>query len=194
MIGAVDTLTTPRARRAPAILDAIILIVALAVAMAIARAFLATPIPFYAQPKTSQRTAYVATGLASRFLGPTMVGLLVVRLRQPRPSRRRLSRQPGGAACAAATAALGAGGLVALSLTLFRSIPISSRDEQLWPIVEAGVGPAVAAAWVVLLVTGRWRSERSWIDRAGRVCGASSIGLVIFQAFHGWLVPWLPAL
>jgi hypothetical protein len=26
-------------------------------------------------------------------------------------------------------------------------------------------------SWITLALTGRWRSERSWIDRAGRLIG-----------------------
>lgn len=33
------------------------------------------------------------------------------------------------------------------------------------------IGLAVACGWMLLLVSGRWRPERSWIDRAGRVLG-----------------------
>ena len=35
----------------------------------------------------------------------------------------------------------------------------------------ATIGVAVASSWIVLLASGRWRPERSWIDRAGRVLG-----------------------
>jgi hypothetical protein len=35
----------------------------------------------------------------------------------------------------------------------------------------AMIGVAVGSGWMLLLVSGRWRPERSWIDRAGRVLG-----------------------
>lgn len=35
----------------------------------------------------------------------------------------------------------------------------------------ATIGAAVAASWTFLFVSGEWRPERSWIDRAGRVLG-----------------------
>lgn len=38
-------------------------------------------------------------------------------------------------------------------------------------------GPAVAAVWVVLAVAGRWRPERSWIDRLGRLLGVLWIAI-----------------
>jgi hypothetical protein len=33
------------------------------------------------------------------------------------------------------------------------------------------VGAAVIATWVILAVSGHWHSERSWIDRTGRMIG-----------------------
>lgn len=44
-------------------------------------------------------------------------------------------------------------------------------------------GPAVAAAWTVLAVSGRWRPERSWIDRLGRVLGWSWILISLLAMF-----------
>jgi hypothetical protein len=36
----------------------------------------------------------------------------------------------------------------------------------------ATIGMAVASSWILLLMTGLWRPERSWIDRAGRALGS----------------------
>lgn len=41
--------------------------------------------------------------------------------------------------------------------------------------VSAPAGMAVAVAWLGLAASGRWRSERSWIDRLGRGLGATWI-------------------
>jgi hypothetical protein len=43
-------------------------------------------------------------------------------------------------------------------------------------------GLAVAAVWLVLALSGRWRPERSWIDRLGRVLGATWIVISILAA------------
>jgi hypothetical protein len=32
-------------------------------------------------------------------------------------------------------------------------------------------GISIAAVWLVLCLAGRWRAERSWIDRLGRILG-----------------------
>jgi hypothetical protein len=121
-------------------------------------------------------------GLLPRYVTLGMAALLAIGLHQPHVNRRRLSRQPGLVACAAASAASLAGGLIALSQNLFRERPVPEFDAHDWPIMEARIGPAVLAAWVVLLVSGRWRSESNWIDRAGRVFGAFWILL--------WLIRW----
>jgi hypothetical protein len=44
-------------------------------------------------------------------------------------------------------------------------------------------GPAVAAVWLVLALSGRWRPERSWIDRLGRFLGVTWIVISILAAF-----------
>ena len=43
------------------------------------------------------------------------------------------------------------------------------------PTFGTPCGYAVAAAWLALAVAGRWRPERSWIDRLGRVLGVAWI-------------------
>jgi hypothetical protein len=44
-------------------------------------------------------------------------------------------------------------------------------------------GPAVAAVWLVLALSGRWRPERSWIDRPGRLLGATWILISVLATF-----------
>jgi hypothetical protein len=39
----------------------------------------------------------------------------------------------------------------------------------------AMIGLSVGTGWMLLLISGRWRPEPSWIDRAGRVLGWFSI-------------------
>ena len=57
-------------------------------------------------------------GLVPRYIALSMVCLLAMRLRRPRPNLRSLSRQPGAVACAAAAAAMAAGGIIVLTLLL----------------------------------------------------------------------------
>ena len=44
-------------------------------------------------------------------------------------------------------------------------------------------GPAVAAVWTVLALSGRWRPEGSWIDRLGRLLGATWILISLLAAY-----------
>lgn len=117
-------------------------------------------------------------GLALLFLS---VALFLIRLRPPRPSRRRLWRQPGFAAAAAVLLGVA---IKALSvIVLNQAVPgrsIRTLDEILRGS-SAYCGPAVAGAWFALIVTRRWRAEPGGIDRLGRVLGAC------------WLVEFLVA-
>ena len=126
-------------------------------------------------------------GLAPRYIALSMVCLLAMRLRRPRPNLRSLSRQPGAVACAAAAAAMAAGGIIVLTLLLRVDESNFLQDhpeaEHPWQIVVLRISVAVPAAWFILAWSGRWRSEPSWIDRTGRVLGAYWIGLLAYHAF-----------
>lgn len=50
-------------------------------------------------------------------------------------------------------------------------------------VLAAPCGPAVGAVWLVLASSGRWRPERSWIDRLGRLLGATWIVISLLAAF-----------
>jgi len=143
----------------------------------------------------------VLLGLVPRYTAMGMVALLVLRLRRPRPGWRRLSRQPGAVACAAATAALMAGGVLVVSYYLSMVNPIGSTALNVpvhmpnewtlgrhdWPIIESRIPTAVIAAWLALALSGRWRAEPRWIDRIGRVFGSFWVGLGLFRWY---LVLW----
>ena len=116
------------------------------------------------------------------FLTPAM---LVARLRKPRPGLRRVGRQPGWIACVIVT--------VALALD---SVRIASRWSQgngiLWIptlLVDYAqhVGFAVMGGCVVLMVSGRWRSEPGWVDRMGRLLGITWIAVAVLAWTRYWL-------
>ena len=50
-----------------------------------------------------------------------------------------------------------------------------------WPILESRIPLAVITSWLALLLSGRWRAEPSWLDRAGRVFGCYWVGLWLFR-------------
>lgn len=112
----------------------------------------------------------------------------LLRLRKPRRAWRRVARAPGMVACLAALA-----GLVWCTLGAASGFAIS-RGFSRWHLlpayhfmsffvtdqVFADIGLAVAVAWAVLAVSGRWRPACDWHDRLGRVLGIAwlIIGLV----------------
>jgi hypothetical protein len=112
---------------------------------------------------------------AGYVLIPWTVAVFLMGLRRPRPPLRRLVLRPGMAACGAVTLWLG---LKTLLLVL-----MGVGVPQKWALVRAYMGdgvalvswaaPAVAGSWLVLVLSGRWRPDRGWFDRSGRVLGAS---------------------
>jgi hypothetical protein len=61
----------------------------------------------------------------------------------------------------------------------FRPVPAPGRFEPHYRAINLVFNvlrldlysPAVAGAWLALALSGRWRPERDWLDRAGRVLG-----------------------
>jgi hypothetical protein len=135
----------------------------------------------YGQAPLVVRMAMTATYL----LIPWTVAVFLMRLRLPRPPLRRLVFQPGMAACGAVTIWLG---FKTLLLVLMLGVP------QQRPLVQAYMGdglaivswaaPAVAGAWLLLIFSGHWRSERGWIDRLGRTLGVCWLGLEAFNSIR----------
>ncbi|HEX3450408.1 MAG TPA: hypothetical protein VHS97_19290 [Isosphaeraceae bacterium] len=114
--------------------------------------------------------------------------LILLRMRSPRPSWRRIWRQPGMAACLVAVFAWL---WTAVALLLAMNVehvararrvitPAAWAQKYLSDEVFMYVGLAVAAVWVVQYSSGRWRRSADWIDMMGRVVGALwiAIGLV----------------
>ncbi len=103
------------------------------------------------------------------------LALLALRLRLPRPRRcLRIWTQPGSLACLAIAIATSISYFGSLAGMLARDAPIGPPPwlfiNSQSPIRTAGT--SVAAAWITLHLTGRWRPEPSWLDRAGRILGA----------------------
>ncbi|MFI5459715.1 MAG: hypothetical protein ACHRXM_30180 [Isosphaerales bacterium] len=114
--------------------------------------------------------------------------LIALRMRSPRPSWRRIWRQPGMAACLAALFGW-FWSVVALLLAMNVGYVARSRrnitpedwaQKYLADEVFMYVGLAVAVTWLVQYFSGRWRRSADWIDLMGRVLGVLwiVIGLV----------------
>jgi hypothetical protein len=121
------------------------------------------------------------------------LALVGLRLLPPRPRLRRLARQPGTiASCVASSVLLIVE--ISLALILLATLRTNSPQQHIWFYVMSGdgfrvmtakVGFAVAAAWLTLALSGRWRAEPDWVDRMGRFMGAFWIGLI---PFYNWVI------
>jgi len=124
---------------------------------------------------------------ATRLLACWTVAVFVARLRPPRPLRARLMRQPGMMATATAIAyavAVGAGWILAF-LVRARYKPAWS-DYAGHAIDPHDTATAIMAAWLILALSGRWRPERTWIDRLGSLIGLAWIGLATAGNLFDW--------
>jgi len=152
--------------------------------------------------------------VAAPFAISWAAAILFLRLRRPRERWRRLIRQPGLVACLATLLVVVARvpGYTATrlrimgntQLTTYRPLFVSGESMGMgmpWDasIVVFGydqalntmamIGVAVAASWLLLAASGRWRAEPSWIDRAGRALGVywiATLPLTGWWDFHAW--------
>ncbi len=117
------------------------------------------------------------------------LALLALRLVGPRPTWRRLARQPGMMAVCATVLVLAALGILIGCMALVAGMGSGSSSvvEDTLFLTPVFFGLAVAASWMTLIVGRRWRAERSWVDRAGRTLG-------IFHIVAGLLMIYLLAL
>ena len=160
--------------------------------------------------------AMLAAISAAPIVSVGSVTLLALKLRKPRPRLRRLVRQPGVVACGAVTMVLlfRAAGL-ALDLAVFEPSDVligisfgASRSIDHTPVYattassfiylgspglqtfgwNVELGTAVASAWLLLAVSGRWRAEPGWLDRLGRILGAYWVGMLALEWLSLYLV------
>jgi hypothetical protein len=147
------------------ILDAMILVGASAAGLALARTILQDALTMPHSPM------WVARPITYFLLAWTLA-FIPLRLRQPRPSLRRLMVQPGMAACCAVAIVTA---MDAISWTIYgmQLEPRHVRDmlARYWRGASPDLGPAVALTWLGLVLSRRWRPEPGWLDRFGRVIG-----------------------
>ncbi|HEY2158002.1 MAG TPA: hypothetical protein VGH33_20405 [Isosphaeraceae bacterium] len=182
------------------LLDAMILVAATAVGLAIARRWteMAEATRLFLSPEDGLLPA-LAPLTRRVVLGWPVVAmwtlaLVALRLRGPRPRAQRLFAPPGMVACvvAAVVMAMEFAQVVVVETEDWLQYPQPRHTEARWHDLEfraihttatTSISFAVLAAWVVMVVTRRWRPERGWIDRAGRFVGCLSILLVPLR-FH----------
>jgi hypothetical protein len=101
--------------------------------------------------------------------------LLWLRSRKPRPTWNELMRQPGTIACL--------GGVFTAFLAPVLGIYVGGS----WFVLAFAIVPV---AWLILAVRRRWKSEPSWLDRAGRVVGIGWIAAAAYASLYLWIGPF----
>jgi hypothetical protein len=164
-----------RQRRLFTLGDAMILIIALALGLAVARPVISSlAFKIRSLPTNYFRSLGAALALARTlnlmllcFLYFMLPAFVILRLKRPRAPLRSVIRQPGFVACAAPCAVF----LASLLFALLGASGLAGR------IIETSIRVLLVAAaplaWVSLIATRRWYPEPSWIDRFGRLLGAS---------------------
>ena len=181
--------------------DAIVLVAATAVGLFVLRPYYAVTSLDWTPPEATAprfsgwvRCIWNCLVLASPIVMAWTLAILGLRLRTPRPLWRRLLRQPGFVAglMAAVVLAVRLLGFATMCVRVFGQPKfwiVSVRrtggggafpGQPSWNLsfevdhflgTMALVGVSVAASWLFLLASGRWKPERGWIDRAGRMLG-----------------------
>ena len=143
-----------------------------------------------------------AIGAAVPLVAIWTVAVLFLGLRRRRSSRRLLLG-PGLAACAGAVPAMALWVLDRIAEAA--AFAGSNRGLNAWDgFVNAltggygfwmdliqrpsGIGMAVAGAWSWLLLSGRWRSQPTWIDRLGRALGFYWLSMILWNNLLNWLM------
>ena len=185
-----STSPPPHSRRRFNIADGLILTAAIATTLAVLtevpdwshHVFLRGTFQGYLDPPLALRVALRATYV----LIPWTVAVFLIGLRHPRPGLRGLITRPGVAACGAVTVWLGSKAL----LLALMSVGVPQKRALVRDYLGDGLAlvswaaPAVAGAWLVLALSGRWRPDRGWIDRSGRMLGASWLALEVLNSIR----------
>jgi hypothetical protein len=207
-----DTSMRPSLARRCTLLDAMILIAATAIGFGLARAYSLVVLnneltPYPLVPKVFL-TVWVHILAALPVVAMWSIGVFVLNWRRPRRPLRQLARQPGFVASGAVTlvSLVRLGGFLTLMARTFRNRfytlnlgvsdafsvtlsypgPVNSAtvyNSAYFASSAFGISVAVAAVWLLLAVSGRWRSEPDWLDRVGRCLGAYWVGIIPFSCW-----------
>ncbi len=135
-----------------------------------------SPVPRF---NIHQLRRVLALGVNPTWLAWTYA-LLIIRLRNPRPSRRKLARQPGMmASCSAALMTT-----FGLIVNMYRNLSLypDQSFREAFAYLDGFAGPAVIVAWLTLCLGQRWRFERGPIDALGRILGVGWVAMYLI----GW--------
>jgi hypothetical protein len=171
-----------------------ILVAAAAAGFAIVRATVRNPFSFsmimpYPNAQAVDMTPWMvrrfvddALSITLPFLATFTWAFAAIRLRPPRPPLRRIARQPGAVACAAATLAMA---WIALLIGTTKNLYFYGfLVQHLFLYFSPLAGFAVLGSWATLSLGRACRPESSWIDVSGRVLGATWIVATALIAFR----------
>lgn len=164
------------------ILDAIVVIAALASGAALARPVFGLVGGHWSltDPATRRYRIEFYFALISPGVATLTVATLILRLRKPRPTFRCLVRQPGMVATIASLVGL-AGAIMSWGYMLYHTGLLNPAwlNINFWARASIPTACTVIGSWLILALGGRWRAERSWIDRIGRVLGLYWIAVLL---------------
>jgi hypothetical protein len=107
---------------------------------------------------------WVAMQLTMPILAAWTIALVPLGLVPPRPRVDRLACQPGWVASCVFSVAL-----VFNSAMIVWLVLVGYIGSDFWLLLPALIALAILAAWLNLILRGRWRPEPTWIDRSGRL-------------------------
>jgi hypothetical protein len=136
------------------------------------------------QPSFIVQASFYWKDLAVPYLTSFTIALALLCIRRPRPALRTLSRRPGAVACMAVTAWVLVTVAFNFAFYLFAScLPGGHAQWFLWfpdllSHTEDGLSryaqpraESIAVCWCLLGLSGRWRSQPTWLDRGSRLVG-----------------------
>ena len=179
---------SPSRKRRITVVDLMALVIGVSLALALNRAENAEAPPGVMnwRPSKLARIGEVLRPIEEFVIVAATLPLLLLRLRQPRPGLRRLVVRPGGAAITALSVCLLYGvvnGLLAV---------VVGGSWWWWTSAfSAGTSicaPCVAGAWLVILISGRWRWG-DWVDVLAQITGGVLLVCTILSMTLG---PWFP--
>jgi hypothetical protein len=165
--------------------DILILVAATAAGFALARACMA----HFGWGLAVERVAWWAqwTRLVSNVPLALTLAYFPLRLQGPRPSFRRVARQPGTVASCAVVLAVTLSALRLSADAVRRTPPLGTHNLFVSVVSHIVIAHSVAAAWMAMWLTVGWQPRRDWVDAMGRILGVFWLVSLAFLACLSFL-------
>jgi hypothetical protein len=192
-----QTTVKPLATRPFRLGDGMILVAATAVAFAIFREGLSVQVAFATFGGNAEQWLFFWMHHVVPFPAMWSLAVFAIAVFDRSTVRRRKLRLAGNVACCAAVVVLALTSLIASAFYVLHTLEEigaiprifnHARNAHAMPPfanapMEELVGAAVLGAWSVMAMSGRWKCQRSWIDRTGRLLGIFWIGLFLIYLY-----------